>query len=460
MKRANASLLGIVAPQGEERTYCLLASKEVSQSTCEATQGQEGCFGCASIFRRCESCKLRLVAVPAVGLCSSCLIEALKREETKSTAVIPQRVHCQIVGKEIRVSMCEATQGQESCRGCTAISRKCETCKKRGVHFQRYGLCLHCTVEELGDGWQPSLVSEEERSPMKPQSPRLTITPASSVQRPAVPGAIELNGRNVADYMGMSEPEGEALVGSMKQLGVIRDGNTVSKNEQTEHLRPPLLQRVCDEIMNGQVASPNNLAHLLKISEHAAEQILSVLEEIKVLSPVTSHKTRRRLVDRQRGRQLINMYLMRAARKMKATHTRGDKVISGKEQPLGSDIAYSKVRAFVLEARTSSRNTVCRELKLSRHVVNMALERLELEGILGPPPGPRDPRPILVKDGRRPPSIRGKAASPSQKIQKLQQLIRTVGEDTPVGQILRSVIEDVEELKRLKYNLHQITRKR
>lgn len=149
----------------QERPYCQIAKGEISAQHCFQMQGQEGCFGCAALTRKCEGCKARIVDVPAVGLCSYCLTKELKKAvEARKPSLTDgsRKVKCQILKREIGVEMCLAIQGQEGCRNCKVWSRLCEKCKSRPSRFWQYGLCLICTVEEFAEGWQPVDISEEQ----------------------------------------------------------------------------------------------------------------------------------------------------------------------------------------------------------------------------------------------------------------------------------------------------------
>lgn len=147
----------------EENVFCQLINRDISGAQCLDMQGEPGCFGCASTSRRCEVCSLRRVDVPAVGMCSRCIVAELEKEKHSPAPNANDKgtVSCQITKREIRVAMCFATQGDEQCRGCSARSRLCEKCKQHPCRFPRYGLCLACSVEEYGDGWNPSDVSTE-----------------------------------------------------------------------------------------------------------------------------------------------------------------------------------------------------------------------------------------------------------------------------------------------------------
>lgn len=142
------------------RPYCQIANQKISPEQCLEMQGQEGCFGCAAPTKLCEYCLQAFVNVPAVGLCSNCLNSQLAEEERfKHLLGAPtiteetKRVWCQISKRDIAPEMCAATQGQTDCFNCTAPSRVCEKCKVNSVRFPQYGLCVHCSVEEYGDGW-------------------------------------------------------------------------------------------------------------------------------------------------------------------------------------------------------------------------------------------------------------------------------------------------------------------
>lgn len=138
----------------DKTPFCQLVSREISSMQCLEMQGQEGCFGCGAPTRLCEECRMVPVDVPAVGFCSRCLVNKLRAETASTQNIEPSTsVECQIVRRIIRIEMCLATQGQEGCRNCLAPSRLCEKCKERPCQIRQYGMCLRCSVEEFGDGW-------------------------------------------------------------------------------------------------------------------------------------------------------------------------------------------------------------------------------------------------------------------------------------------------------------------
>lgn len=135
--------------------YCQISGRDISPESCRETQGQKGCFGCAAHTRRCESCMINYVAVAATGTCSECTRAEIEREQDIKVKAPPAKVQCQAMKRMIAGSMCRASQGQESCRGCAAESRLCENCGERPVRFAQYGTCFTCSVKEFGDDWQP-----------------------------------------------------------------------------------------------------------------------------------------------------------------------------------------------------------------------------------------------------------------------------------------------------------------
>lgn len=150
---------------GSMSVFCQISGRDISPESCSQTQGQEGCFGCAAYTRRCESCLTNFVAVAATGTCSSCTATEFKREADLQLLPIPKTVTCQMIKRQISGSMCQSLQGQDGCRGCTAVSRACEHCGTRPVRFPQYGMCFTCSVKELGDDWQ---LEEADRSVMYP----------------------------------------------------------------------------------------------------------------------------------------------------------------------------------------------------------------------------------------------------------------------------------------------------
>ncbi len=60
------------------------------------------------------------------------------------------KVYCQILTGAIPVELCNEEQGQAGCKGCDALSRKCEKCKKTSCEDRATGLCGGCTEVTTG----------------------------------------------------------------------------------------------------------------------------------------------------------------------------------------------------------------------------------------------------------------------------------------------------------------------
>lgn len=136
--------------------FCQITGRDISAASCLQTQGQTGCFGCAAATRQCERCSENFVVVAATGTCSRCTAVEIELEATVEIPRAPREVTCQIERRTISGSMCRSIQGQPECRGCTAISRNCESCGHRPVRFAQYGMCFTCSVKEFGDDWSAS----------------------------------------------------------------------------------------------------------------------------------------------------------------------------------------------------------------------------------------------------------------------------------------------------------------
>lgn len=141
-----------------KHVFCQITGREISPESCLQTQGQEGCFGCASPVRKCEKCPENLVAVSATGTCSKCTIEEISYEKNPVPPELPAKVYCQMLKYDLSIKACEVTQGQQGCKGCKVPCRVCETCTKLPVAFTAYGLCFTCSLNEFGEGWTPEVV--------------------------------------------------------------------------------------------------------------------------------------------------------------------------------------------------------------------------------------------------------------------------------------------------------------
>lgn len=150
-------MAGNSTPNLGTAVFCQIAGREISPESCLQTQGQEGCFGCASPIRKCEKCPENLVAVAATGTCSRCTAEEISYETNPVPREHQPKVYCQMLKYDVSIKACEVTQGQAGCKGCKVSCRICETCTTLPVVFPAYGLCFTCSVKEFGEGWTPEV---------------------------------------------------------------------------------------------------------------------------------------------------------------------------------------------------------------------------------------------------------------------------------------------------------------
>lgn len=189
----------------EETPFCQIVGRKIPGSQCLEMQGQDGCFGCAATTRLCEKCKVLPVEVPAVGFCSHCLIRQLEHEKYYDANLIDKSplVMCPIFNRRIGYEMCVASQGQGGCHNCASVFRLCEKCKENPCRFPQYGLCLKCSVEAFGEGWDEA--TAVVTVPIKP-SPQSTVVQAIA----GVP-------KEIAHYM----PRARQLILKQKRVSAV-----------------------------------------------------------------------------------------------------------------------------------------------------------------------------------------------------------------------------------------------
>lgn len=386
------------ALKAEDRTYCQIAGHEIAAETCRATQGQVGCFGCASPYRRCESCNRRLVAVPSVGMCSPCLGQALSEEEKRGKPMFApdMRVNCQLLGREIKVPVCEATQGQEGCRNCPAPSRLCETCKERPVRFSRYGLCLRCSVKEFGEGWQPTTEAETEEGEHH-----------------------EVYTRSV---------EGDT---PMKNEG--ERGET--KEERTEKV-VAFVRRARKVVRKYHRASALFLQKKLRTDYWTAREVLHRLEAAGVVGPQKGCQAREIL-----GMEKVASRTSKRQQPSRRSTRRVHKLLG-------------EAKRVILETQSAASTVLKERLGVGWKTAAEILHLLEEEGFVGPVEVRRRSREILAKHLHEVP--RNVSTLPlTQKVRKVEELIHLLGEESELTQILRSLIVDALALKRFKAKLRE-----
>lgn len=268
--------------------YCQIVGAEISAHTCLTTQGQSGCFGCASSYRFCELCSERLVAVSAVGLCSACFKTEVKREQKIGKPSFPSgfKVRCQLLSRNIKTAMCEATQGQEGCRNCPAPSRLCEKCKERAVRFPRYGFCLHCSVAEFG-GDEKQMLSDKEESQLREIRSKLSLKLPKTENGGGESKVFETSKPVAADSTQSDREKQEDRPQRVGERRVRFEGGRIKITlvaKKPDHFAE-LVDRAERLVKRHGYASTLFLERKLLITNGVAKKVLNSLEERGVVGP-------------------------------------------------------------------------------------------------------------------------------------------------------------------------------
>ncbi len=219
------------------KIFCQIVGHDIKAQTCLSTQGQERCFGCASLYRLCEMCKHRPVSVSMTGLCDDCLHIRLSQEKTpvpplqKSTMVT-----CQVLSRTTSVAVCVATQGQSGCRGCSEPARLCEFCKQRTAQLARLGLCLSCAVQEFAPEWKwlgPSDENHKVPLPLQAKIPELNQN--LSDQDKTTPNQFSLETK-IKRLEGLAKSIGDGKILSQLIREVIEDLKALEALRKNESL--------------------------------------------------------------------------------------------------------------------------------------------------------------------------------------------------------------------------------
>ncbi len=208
--------------------FCQITGKKIRASLCAEMQGGEGCFGCAAETRLCEQCKNTVVDVPAVGLCSKCLYLQLQSEKKIIPDNLAGSVSCQITNQTIGVKMCLTMQGQEGCSNCSVTSRLCEKCKERQCRYPLYGYCLHCTIEEFGEGWQPDELTILSAQ-LPTAQPKFEITSISDIDvympqvRELLPKFAQVSNNLIMQNLGVSSAIAKRILSQCEHEGLVSE---------------------------------------------------------------------------------------------------------------------------------------------------------------------------------------------------------------------------------------------
>ncbi|MBI1961272.1 MAG: helix-turn-helix transcriptional regulator, partial [Parcubacteria group bacterium] len=187
--------------------------------------------------------------------------------------------------RAIGIATCRSMQGPE-CGTCDAPSRICEACKERQVRYPDYGLCLHCTVKEYGEGWtneenwgvDDDLLIEVE--PGEDEAGDDEGVDAKLQRRYFPPGTHPNLIREVRELLGITQKELAHLMGylSMSSLSHLERGRKL----------PNLVTALKLEIVLGW--SMGSLFAELK--EHIQEELLKRTEGNKAIHSSIASKPR------------------------------------------------------------------------------------------------------------------------------------------------------------------------
>lgn len=441
------------------KTFCQIVGRDIAAPICLETQGHEGCFGCATPTRLCELCRKRPVDVSAVGMCSPCLVGQLHKEATSPKPAIGPltRVDCQLLKRRISAQMCGATQGQEGCRNCSALTRLCEACKQRPMRFKEYGLCLACSVEEYGAGWKPSAEvaspQPEASAPLKPQrrledlivvavldqkrfpsegvdghETSAAVTPSASESATVRTQTINLSGRDYRVTVRMRPPKGGERPVPAQQ--------PVEQNPEAEFEK--LVQRGKDIVVKHRRASIGLLQLKMGLDWSRAKEVINQLEKDGIVGPNRPKTSRQVLI---------------LPRDEKPTAKKPGRK-GGKPEELAE-----KAKLLILEHRNATYEFLQQKLGTGALTTKRILDILERQGVVSP--GTRgQPRRILIEGGgssaSTTPRTRRAKTSIEVKVACLDELAVFFGPRSSASRTLREVIADLGELQRIKGALRRL----
>lgn len=459
------------------KTFCQIVGRDITAPICLETQGHEGCFGCAAPTRLCELCRKRTVDVPAVGMCSSCLIGQLQKEASSSKPTVGAlvRVDCQLLKRQISGQMCRATQGQEGCRNCPAPTRFCENCKQRSVRYKQYGLCLACSVEEYGGGWKPESAETSVPEPepaIDARPPRrledlvvfavldrghfpteeLDVEEAPEVNPSSVEPASPKTANGTSGGSAMVRTQTMHLSGKDYRVTVRvappRGGDEPMTPSQPVELNPPqlefekLVQSGKKVVVARRRGSIGLLHRELNINWSVARQVIDRLEKDGVVGP-DRPKTFRKV--------LILPHREKAAKK---PGSKKPGRIGGKAERL-----VEKAKELVLEHRNATYEFLQLKLGTGSLTTKRILQILEGQGVVSPGTKGR-PRRVLLESGSSPATALPRARRPKMtteaRVARLEELAKFFGPRSDTSRTLREVIRDLEELQRVKQTLRRL----
>lgn len=458
------------------KTFCQIVGRDITPVMCLESQGHEGCFGCAAPTRLCELCRKRSVDVPAVGMCSPCLIGQLQRESSQPAPTINAltKVDCQILRRQISGQMCRATQGQDGCRNCAVATRLCEACRRHPVRYKEYGLCLACSVEEYGGGWDRGTAEtaitnetpdpprlEVVRSPRKLEDMVFIAVSDLAHQQTELPADVHATPVETVTPETILIPQGSAtertstMVLSGREYRVTvrvaapRGGDKPMSSQGLERVYAPkvelekLVRSGQEIVVRHRRASVGLLASELGVSRAIAKEVIDQLEKDGVVGPERPKTSRVVLGLPQEAESAPKPEPKKPGRK------------GGKPEALAE-----KARELILEHRNATYEFLQQKLGTGALTTKRILQILEQQGVVSPVTRGQ-PRRILVENTgtsnpTKGPRVRRAGTSFEAKVSCLEELAKFFGPRSDVSRTMREIGEDLEELRRIKETLRRL----
>ena len=431
----------------QERVYCQVVNLNITGLNCMQTQGLPACFACAAPSRVCEQCKKRPIAVSVAGICGVCLTQALCEERKKQKPIYQfgDRVYCQMVSKEINTSTCLNMQGAPKCRDCPAHSRTCEQCHNRPVAIPRTGFCLHCIVQEYGEGWKP--MSQNQLDDALQESKNETLSEGAHA---SISQEIKTTDLNPA------QKDRKTMIGKDRETDHQESvpPKQIKKQAKSD---PELIRQARELVMKHEYASAIFLQTHLKVSYYQAQQLLDSLENERTVGPPEWTKARRVYLNAESHMNSSQPHAvspeMYTPPKRTFTHMMSD------------------VRTFILTTGETRIRIIREHLHMSGKHIPAIMQALEHEGILGTTKrGRGNTRPVLVpilsstSDLSDPSHISGSPDPMNNKnprtvrIQRIKDLAVIMGEQSKfVREVLMPTVDDLSMLESITQTLEQTT---
>ena len=297
------------------------------------------------------------------------------------------RVYCQIAGRDITVSQCQTTQGQEECFACAASSRMCEECGKRVVALAETGRCEVCLTIELKKEWyvtKPTFPLGTQVRCQQLDNREILTTTCFNMQGseecwncPALSRLCE----DCRERPVRIRRAGRCLICAVKEFAPdwspLEDAalqRILDEEAERESETPAFAQEIEEILDHGSLADVSDdtqvgqLAACWEMAESTLEEELEMQETVERTEETSHADAPHPLQDDSRVQEL-----------------------------------FPQVRQFVMARDDVSTNLIVKTFHTTAGRAAAMMEALESEGVVGRYPGGRMPRPVLVKQQPEPP---------------------------------------------------------